>query len=248
MKRGTHPMILRRSVAFIFLLCLWTASAWAAGIGEVTRLVGEADVTRGIAPAQSLEMGAAIQARDILRTKKDALLEVTMVDGSRLTLGATSRLEMANYVTDAQPNALLRLSRGRLRSFVTDLFSSRSESFQVRTPTAVVGVQGTEFDLVGEALLTRLWVFTGIVVTYNIDPKIPDRQILRAGQSTVIRAKQTPNPPTNFSVSGTSAVTVGSGGQADLNSSGNQGANPLGLTSTVSTSVPTPPIPHPPGR
>ena len=243
MKRGTQPMIPRRSLAFVLLLFVWMASAWAAGIGEVTRLVGEADVTRGAAPAQTLRTGDSVQAKDVLRTKKDALLEVTMTDGSRLTLGESSRLEVANYVTGDQPDALLDLTRGRLRSFVTDVFSSRSESFRVRTPTAVVGVQGTDFALILEALLARLRVYAGIVVASNVNPQVPDRRVLRAGQSTVIRENQPPDEPEDFSV-----ATFGSGGQADLYFGGDQGNNPLGLTPTVPSSVPAPPIPSPPGR
>jgi hypothetical protein len=232
-----------RPVIFAFLLFVWTASAWAAGVGEVTRLVGEADVTRGSAPAQILRVGDAVQAKDVLRTKKDSLLEVSMTDGSRLTLGESSRLEVANYAAGDQPDALLDLTRGRLRSFVTDVFSSRSESFRVRTPTAVAGVQGTDFEVSPNASSTVVTVFQGLVVTYNANPQIPERQIVPAGWSVVVEKGKAPEKPKEFSTS-----NFGSGGQANVYFGGDQGNDPLGLTPTVESSVPVPPIPNPPGR
>jgi len=231
-----------RPVIFAFLLFVWTASAWAAGVGEVTRLVGEADVTRGSAPAQILRVGDAVQAKDVLRTKKDSLLEVSMTDGSRLTLGESSRLEVANYATGDQPDALLDLTRGRLRSFVTDVFSSRSESFRVRTPTAVAGVQGTDFQVLFNQS-TQVLVFKGSVVASSTNPQILERQIVPAGWSVIVEKGKAPEKPKEFSASG-----FGSGGQANVYFGGDQGDNPLSLTPTLPSSVPVPPIPNPPGR
>jgi len=236
-------MIPHRLALLVLIVFVGTAPAWAADIGKVTLLVGEADVTRGTNAAQILHVGDHVQARDVLRTKKDSMLEVTMGDGSRLTLAESSRLEVANYATGDQPDALLELTRGQLRSFVTDVFSSRSESFRVRTPTAVAGVQGTDFELRLEAQEARLLVYKGLVVAYNVNPQLSERQVLKAGQWTIIAQGKPAEKPKDFSPG-----TFGSGGQANVYFGGDQGDDPLGLTPTVESSVPVPPIPNPPGR
>lgn len=243
-----------RWLSVVLLLLIPLLQSHAADVGTVTRLSGTADVTRGDAPASALQLGDAIQQQDVVRTRSGASLEITLSDGSRLTLGENTQMAIAEFATGASPASLLEVTRGRLRAFVTDLFSSRNESFRVRTATAVAGVQGTDFAVLAEAELTRVIVYQGVVVTANADPRIKGREVVRAGQSTVIKKGQPPEPAESLSayLLGSGAGTLNTlapilgGGQLDLRASGEQGKEPILLTPRVPSSVPTPPIPRPP--
>jgi ferric-dicitrate binding protein FerR (iron transport regulator) len=230
-----------RFLLAVLLLLGLMAGAQAAEVGKVTRLAGSADITRGGAPARLLQAGDAIEMQDIVRTKSNSSLEITLSDGSRLTLGEDTRVNLAEFITGAEPAGLLELTRGTLRAFVTDLFSSRRESFRVRTPTAVAGVQGTDFAVSVKALLTQLIVYQGVVVVSSVDPRIPQRETVRAGQFTLIKQGEPPEP-----ARGLPPTAFGSGGTLDLRAGGEQGREPSLLIPNVPSSIPTPPIPRPP--
>ncbi len=227
----------------IILLTGVMAISQAAEVGEVSRLRGRVDVTRSAEPARELRLGDAVHVQDILRTKSGALLEVTLIDGSRITLAENSRVEVAHYVTDTEPAGLFEVARGRLRAFVTDLFSQRKESFKVKTTTAVVGVQGTDFAVQVQALVSRVLVYEGVVAVANVDFAIPQRQVLSRNQVTTVSKGQPPSPPQPLIGS-----TVGSGGTLDLQAGGEQGDDPTSATSTAAPPVPLPRTPTPPGR
>ncbi len=195
-------------------MLLATSGAYAAPqAGQVATLVGTADVTRGAAAAVALQVGDGVYVQDVVRTKSRSRLVMQMTDGSRLTLGPSSRLVVAQYQAEAAaPKGLFELARGRMRAIVTDVFSSRRESFKVQTSTAVVGVQGTDFDVLSEADLTRVHVYGGIVSVANIDARIPGIQILRQNEAAIIRRGAAPEPI--VPVAG--QQPVGSGGTLSL--------------------------------
>lgn len=177
------------------LLLIWAGAVPAAPVGTVTQLEGRADLTRGDAPARPLRSGEAIERRDVLRTKSDSSLELTLSDGSRINMGPATRLVVAEYVVADEPDGLFEVTRGWIRTFVSDVFSERKESFRVETPTAAMGVQGTDFAVKVQAFATRVVVYSGIVAVRNINPLLPQRRVLRAAQTTVVEKDRAPQPP-----------------------------------------------------
>ena len=195
-----------RTLVVTALLLIGVTYGHAAEVGKVTHLEGQADLIRDAAPPRPLKVSDAILEHDTLSTGSGSSLEVTMRDGSRLTLSENTRSEIIQYATDAQPAGLVEVVRGHLRAFVTDFFSSRRDSFRVRTPTAVVGVQGTNFALIVLELWTRLIVYQGVVNAMNVNPAVQGSQTLRQNQTTIIRKDKPPEPPQFF---GSSASAFG---------------------------------------
>ena len=239
MQRMTHKWM--NLIACLLLAA--TMPAGAAEIGKVSELVGLADVSRRAAPPVELKTGDVIQRQDIIRTKQASKLVVLMKDGSRLTLGENSRLVISDYVSEVEPAGLLELTRGRLRAFVSDVFGGRKDSFKVRTKTAVVGVQGTDFLVAAQVDSTFVGVFSGVVGVWNADPLIEGRETLRAGQSTVVKKGQPPQPPRKWRDSG-----PGSGGEQDRRSGGDQGDDPRQIRPVRPSLDATPPRVNPPQR
>lgn len=229
------------------LICIWTSSAFAAtDIGKISRIEGSADVMRGAAPAVSLAIGDSIFPQDVVRTQKKSLLGITMNDGSRLTIGESTRLDIKQYLAGQKPKGMLDLVRGRVRAMVSDVFSRRKESFQIRTTTAVVGVQGTDFIVIAEATQTRIEVFKGVVSVRNTDPGVKEVKILRAGQAAVVRKQASP-----MLILFREKAEFGSGSSLDILSGGTQPNAPALLTPKVSSGKAAPalpPVPNPPGR
>lgn len=225
---------------------LMSIASAATYIGKVSRLEGSADVLRGRGPAVDLAMENPVYGKDILRTRKRSLLEISMNDGSRITIGESTRLDIKEYLAGQKPRGMFDLMRGRVRAVVSNVFSKRKESFQIRTTTAVVGVQGTDFIVLAGAMETRIEVFEGVVSVKNTDPNVKARKILKAGQAATVRKGEPPllTMPQHMK-------QFGSGGSLDILSGGTQSNAPTMITPKTSPgkAAPSlPPIPNPPGR
>lgn len=196
------------SAALAVLLCA-AGPAFASVAGKITVLEGNADVTRGTAAAAALKVGDTVQEGDILRTKRKSRLEVELKDGSRVRMSALSRLEITKFLLGEKPDSLMVASRGQVRAIVTDAFSSRKDSFRVKTQTATVGVQGTDFNVEAEPLNTVVSVYGGVVSVENLLPEVLGRQLVTAGFRVNVAANQAPSQPESFGGGGDG--TPGSG-------------------------------------
>jgi hypothetical protein len=149
---------LRRSVR------LTLASAWAlfatlaqgqgalattdtARIGTFKQVQG--DTQLGKAAAQTAaKPGDGLRAGERIVTGKDGAASVMLKDGTVLTLGPNSTADLSQFQFDAttqEGNLVLDLLQGSVRVVTGLLAKVNPERFKVKTPTAVVGVRGTDF-------------------------------------------------------------------------------------------------------
>ena len=87
-----------------------------------------------------------VEFNEVIETVRDSAIEIGLVDGSRLTLGAEATVKIDAFVFDSDAgsgNAALTLSRGALR-WVTGLMPPGT---QLVTPTATITIRGTTLKL-----------------------------------------------------------------------------------------------------
>lgn len=203
----------------IGLLCLLMFQPGLAQnpVGEVISLSGAPELIRQ-STVLAVAIGDAVFDSDTLRTDNNARLDIEMLDGSRLSIDRDSRVSIEDYLPAGQPSATLGVFRGRLRSVVSDTFSRRRNAFRIRTSTAVVGVQGTDFLVEAFAASTRITVYRGLVEVSNADPAVRGSQQLTSRQTVLVRRGEPPPVPTTLGragVVGGVADTIGSGGETD---------------------------------
>lgn len=134
----------RLSLCFLPLLCLLTNGAWAAPVGEVLALRGAATASRD-GHAEALAVGSKIEAGSEIRTAAQGRIRMQFVDGSVVILSDNSTLRVAQFVVDdnkQRKEARFELDVGLLSQKVAP---SESGSWNVRTPTVVTAVRGTEY-------------------------------------------------------------------------------------------------------
>ncbi|HET9820782.1 MAG TPA: FecR family protein [Burkholderiaceae bacterium] len=120
--------------------------AWAE-IGQVKVARGAVTVER---QGQTLpvRVGLMLEAADVLRTGPDGSVGVTMRDNSLLSAGPNSVLALERFEFDATTSAgrfESRLQRGTLAVVSGRIAKQSPQAMTVRTPSAVLGVRGTEF-------------------------------------------------------------------------------------------------------
>ena len=119
----------------------------SAGFGRITLIEGSATVSQSAGgPFRNLAMNALIRPGQILRTEANARLEILFLDKSAVRLGPESvyEVETTEFSGEVRQRFSARLAKGRMWAKVAPASTGQ---FQVRTPSAVISVRGTTYDL-----------------------------------------------------------------------------------------------------
>jgi len=137
---------LRRWMPLVLLLACAAAGA-ADDVGEIKVARGQVSVDRG---GQSLpaQVGMALAAADVVKTGADGSVGITMRDNSLLSAGPNSVLSLDRFDFDPttyQGRFESGLQRGTLAVVSGRIARQSPQAMTVRTPSAVLGVRGTDF-------------------------------------------------------------------------------------------------------
>lgn len=128
-------------------LMSFAAAGWAADAGEIKTVQGAAHIERGTQRIAA-RAGMPVRESDRLVTGEDGAMGVTFADNSLLSIGPNSVLAIDRYVFDSTTNGGRfdsTLSKGSLTAVSGKLVKQSPEAMRVRTPSAIMGVRGTEF-------------------------------------------------------------------------------------------------------
>jgi hypothetical protein len=132
------------------VLLLAGGGAWAAQVvGVVAHLSGPLLDRKADGSVKVLGLKSEIENGDTLVSEKNTYAQIRFVDNSEITLkpGTTFRIENFNYDAgkpDAD-SAAFDLVKGGLRSITGLLGKRNKEKFQLKTPSATIGIRGTTF-------------------------------------------------------------------------------------------------------
>jgi hypothetical protein len=155
-----------RSFLFAGLLVSLAAPAFAAAPIKVSLLTGKAEVKsspegKGVA----LAVGKTVSEGDTIETKEKSLLELALPDGSKLRLGASTKVTLteAHFGANKERNVSVSTWVGRVWAKVAKAVGG-SDTFEVETRNAVAGVRGTSFAVHAAADLSAVVrVYAGTV-------------------------------------------------------------------------------------
>jgi hypothetical protein len=131
-----------RDVLAMAFLSVMAAAAGAADIGQIKVAIERQG--RALPAA----VGTRLQTSDIIKTGADGSVGITMDDDSLLSAGPNSVLSLDQYAFDATTNQGrldTSLNKGTLAVISGRIAKQSPDAMTVRTPTAILGVRGTEF-------------------------------------------------------------------------------------------------------
>lgn len=175
-------------VALASQLAIRRARAEDGIAGRISRITGGVVVVRSDA---ELTLGVAdvIDVADRIRTAADGRAEITFTDGSILTVGPDSEVEVSFFAPEASDStALLDLVSGIARLTVNK--ATGWGRFEVRTTTAVASVRGTDYLV--EALPDKSAVFVAEGRVAVSSRAGAGTIILRMGQGVDVTAEYVP--------------------------------------------------------
>lgn len=203
MKFRNPKYLAHRGVALVFCLLLSPASGVCQNpSGGAAQRAG---AISALDPAATRN-GAAAKARDevfwndTLQTSASGRMRVGLGDGSILSLGSNTQMKVVQHDAAAQQTTL-EMFFGRLRNQVVKLTQPNSK-YEVRTPTAVAGVIGTDFALIVTADKTTVIVFSGIVQV------TPISGAATSGTTSTQAVRVNPGQQVDVTITGVGPVTA----------------------------------------
>jgi hypothetical protein len=125
----------------------FAGSAMAADIGLVKVAKGSVEIQRG-ATKMPAKVGTGLQTSDVVITGADGSAGITFTDNSLVSVGPNSVFAIDKYQFDTTTHAGEfegNLRQGRLAAVSGKMVKQAPESMKIRTPSAIMGVRGTEF-------------------------------------------------------------------------------------------------------
>jgi hypothetical protein len=119
----------------------------AENIGLVKVSKGSVQIQRGTEKLPA-GVGASLQAADTIVTGADGSAGITFTDNSLVSVGPNSIFSIDKYSFDStthQGEFAGNLKQGRLAAVSGKMVKQSPESMTIRTPSAIMGVRGTEF-------------------------------------------------------------------------------------------------------
>ena len=125
----------------------FSSAALAADIGLVKVVKGDVQIQRAGASIPAA-VGASVRTSDVVVTGADSSAGITFTDNSLVSLGPRSVFAIDKYRFDTTTHAGEfegNLRQGRLAAVSGKMVKQSPESMKIRTPSAIMGVRGTEF-------------------------------------------------------------------------------------------------------
>ena len=134
-------------LALLALLALTALPAAAELAGHIKRMEGDVRIVRNKQTIPATP-GSEILAGDRLVTGANGSVGLTTTDNSLLALGPNSHLALDNYAYNQatqQGNMAVRFLKGTFAAITGLIGKIAPQNVKVTTPTATIGIRGTEF-------------------------------------------------------------------------------------------------------
>jgi len=174
------------------LACVLASAAQAQKAGAVDAVKPQAIIQRATIQLAA-EKGTSVSWDDLLHTDLQGRLRIQLLDQSLISLGPDSQVRVLRQAPSSDQSAL-ELVYGKLRM---RLAKQPGQRFELRTPTAVAGVIGTDFGADASVPGTTHFIcLEGEVRISNSDPTIPGTVMCKGGYMTDVKFGQPPAEPT----------------------------------------------------
>src|SRR3972149_291055 len=186
-------------LALISAYCLLPTAYCYAAIGSISKGSGaiyfKAKAEKRWAVAS---VGAELNEGDRVKTGSDGRIEVSLQDGSKLTIGNNTEMEITKFLIEKDRRSATIFLQGKLRAVIAK-FSGKT-NMKVKTPTAVAGIKGTDFIVMNEGKANVLFGQEGAVAVKGKDKEtvalLPNTMTENTqGHMPITPVKVEPNTP-----------------------------------------------------
>lgn len=131
-----------------FLLCFWSLLAFAQQAGRIEQVEGDARVYDKAQTMRTVKVGDAVTEGDTIVTGAGGEVHLAMADEGQIAVRPNTRMTIAKYRADGgnTDTSIISLVQGALRSVTGWIGKYNPKGYAIRTPTATIGVRGTDHE------------------------------------------------------------------------------------------------------
>lgn len=193
-------MSLQRLILGTLILLAYSSLSVADGVFMVVK--GDVKLQtagKGILPAK---VGMKVSTGDKIIAGTEARAKVVMQDKNVLNISPNTQIVIEKYVYNEntnEKNVTLNVLYGKVRSTVNQKYDGEKNKFEIKTPSAVAGVRGTDFltQFNTSTHQAKFVTFEGAVAVGQLDSagKMMNPVIVNPGQFSVASVGTPPTPP-----------------------------------------------------
>ncbi|MAI11278.1 MAG: hypothetical protein CBD27_03325 [Rhodospirillaceae bacterium TMED167] len=167
----------------ILVILSWQAVSAPGYIGQTKVVVNK---VFGKSLSRSIRQGDRVYQNQRIRTGRDSSTDIRFLDESKLIIGELSDVLIDRMIYDANKSEVagsLRMLKGVLRFASAEAVKT---NLQVKTPSAVLGIRGTVFDILASPGGTQVAVHEGAVQVESASGTVivAEGQVYQVGRST----------------------------------------------------------------
>lgn len=185
---------------FVFV-ALFSIASFAEMNGVMMVVKGDIKVTNKAGKTEVAKVGKKVTQGDTILAGPDSRAKIVMADKNVINVSPDSKIVIEKYENDGKDkkNVELNVLYGKVRASVEQKYDGDKSKFNVKTPSAVAGVRGTDF-MMGYSQATRsaqVITFSGAVAVGLPGPggTIKNPVFVMPGQMTQVGAGKMPEPP-----------------------------------------------------
>ena len=188
---------MKKFLPVLILVLLVPSIGWSQGnFLQVSSLTGKVEIRPGSSRTFEAMTNTVrqVQVGDQIHTGPGASVVLILPDSSYMKVNENTDLVIKDFWSDGSLRSVVNLMLGRVRFYIEKV-GGRPNPYRVQTPTALIAVRGTVFDVdVDASNYTEVICLEGQVGVENV--AFPDREvILNAGWHTGIAPGQIPLKP-----------------------------------------------------
>lgn len=181
------------------LSCLLFSQGSAyADIGRITTHEGSGEVIRKDGGRLVASLSLVIHSYDDVRTG-NGRIEITFDDDSTVKMSPNSKLIIDEFVFDPNPKKskmAFKVAAGTARFATGKLGLVDKNKIKIRTPTATIGIRGTDFtttvDEIGRSLVVLLPDADGVVGEVVVESLVDSVVLTQAFEATMVSMAEAP--------------------------------------------------------
>lgn len=168
-----------------------------AKAGIFSKIGGKVWVTHaGARPGPALPKGE-IFLKDVIEVKNNAAAELKLDDGTTLVLRENTKIAVTQFLFQPKQRrreTAVQIFFGKVKAVVAKTFDKKRSQTQLQTPTATVGIRGTEVALDVTKSVTKVYCLKGLLEAFS--PGFPDKIVaISAGKFSEVLKGKFPSVP-----------------------------------------------------
>ena len=156
----------------LLVFCSSTFAATSYGVLMIVK--GSVKILKKDDTSTDAKISSKVYPEDTIVTGKDSRAKIVMSDRNIINVLPETKLRIDQYINnEKEKNVRLSLIQGKVRNNVEEKYDNSKNRFEIKTPTAVAGVRGTQFITSFDRITNKTEIVTlkGEVAFQGLDAK-----------------------------------------------------------------------------